>query len=268
MTAAEKQEIIEAVLAEISTRAQDLETAQVLTTTDGVTSIPVITNGNVVARIAVSALTANANAAITQLSSLQTQVRAAIQDVNNLNAHSIYVDANDNYVYRWDTETNQYVRTSAYVKGERGPAGEKGDTGETGAQGPTGATGAVGPQGPQGPKGDTGEPGADGAQGVDGVTPQLRITNGIWEVSTDNGTTWTSTGTSAIGESTQKGLFSTSTLLNTQYPNPKVGWSAMVGTEMPLRVYVCNIAGVWADSGMTAEIEGLEVNNLVYWADL
>lgn len=268
MTQQEKQEIIEAVLAEISTRAQDLETAQVLTTTDGVTSIPVITNGNVVARIAVSALTANANAAITQLNSLQTQVRAAITNTNNLNSHPIYVDANDNYVYRWDTETNQYVRTSAYVKGERGPAGEKGDTGETGAQGPTGATGAVGPQGPQGPKGDTGEPGADGAQGVDGVTPQLRITNGIWEVSTDNGTTWTSTGTSAIGESTQKGLFSTSTLLNTQYPNPKVGWSAMVGAEMPLRVYVCNIAGVWTDSGMTAEVEGLEVSNLVYWADL
>lgn len=268
MTQQEKQEIIEAVLAEISTRAQDLETAQVLTTTDGVTSIPVITNGNVVARISLEALTNYSTSERSLLSSLQTQVRAAIQDVNNLNAHSIYVDANDNYVYRWDTETNQYVRTSAYVKGERGPAGEKGDTGETGAQGPTGATGAVGPQGPQGPKGDTGEPGADGAQGVDGVTPQLRITNGIWEVSTDNGTTWTSTGTSAIGESTQKGLFSTSTLLNTQYPNPKVGWSAMVGTEMPLRVYVCNIAGVWADSGMTAEIEGLEVNNLVYWADL
>lgn len=261
MTAAEKQEIIDAVLAEISTRAQDLETAQVLTTTDGVTSIPVITNGNVVARIAVSALTANANAAITQLSSLQTQVRAAIQDVNNLNAHSIYVDANDNYVHRWDTETNQYVRTSAYVKGERGPMGEKGETGETGAQGPTGATGAVGPQGPQGPKGDTGEPGADG------VTPQLRITNGIWEVSTDNGATWVSTGTSAVGESTQKGLFSTSTSLSSQYPNPKVGWSAMVGTEMPLRVFVCNVAGVWTDSGMTAEVEGLELNNLVYVSD-
>jgi hypothetical protein len=267
MTAAEKQEIIEAVLAEISTRAQDLESAQVLTTTDGVTSIPVITNGNVVARISLEALTNYSTSERGLLSSLQTQVRAAIQDVNNLNAHSIYVDANDNYVYRWDTETNQYVRTSAYVKGERGPAGEKGETGETGAQGPTGATGAVGPQGPQGPKGDTGEPGADGAQGVDGVTPQLRITNGIWEVSTDNGTTWVSTGTSAIGESTQKGLFSTSTSLSSQYPNPKVGWSAMVGTEMPLRVFVCNVAGVWTDSGMTAEVEGLELNNLVYVSD-
>lgn len=256
MTAAEKQEIIEAVLAEINTRAQDLETAKVLTTTDGVTSIPVITNGNVVARISLEALTNYSTSERQLLSSLQTQVRAAIQDVNNLNAHSIYVDANDNYVYRWDTETNQYVRTSAYVKGERGPAGEKGDTGETGAQGPTGATGAVGPQGPQGPKGDTGEPGADGAQGVDGVTPQIRITNGIWEVSTDNGTTWVSTGTSAIGESTQKGLFSTSTSLSSQYPNPKVGWSAMVGTEMPLRVFVCNVAGVWTDSGMTADISG------------
>lgn len=267
MTAAEKQEIIEAVLAEISTRAQDLESAQVLTTTDGVTSIPVITNGNVVARISLEALTNYSTSERQLLSSLQTQVRAAIQDVNNLNAHSIYVDANDNYVYRWDTETNQYVRTSAYVKGERGPMGEKGETGETGAQGPTGATGAVGPQGPQGPKGDTGEPGADGAQGVDGVTPQIRITNGIWEVSTDNGVTWVSTGTSAVGESTQKGLFSTSTSLSSQYPNPKVGWSAMVGTEMPLRVFVCNVAGVWTDSGMTAEVEGLELNNLVYVSD-
>lgn len=267
MTAAEKQEIIEAVLAEINTRAQDLESAQVLTTTADITSIPVLTNGGVVARISLEALTNYSTSERGLLSSLQTQVRAAIQDVNNLNAHSIYVDANDNYVYRWDTETNQYVRTSAYVKGERGPAGEKGDTGETGAQGPTGATGAVGPQGPQGPKGDTGEPGADGAQGADGVTPQLRITNGIWEVSTDNGATWVSTGTSAVGESTQKGLFSTSTLLNTQYPNPKVGWSAMVGTEMPLRVFVCNVAGVWTDSGMTAEVEGLELNNLVYVSD-
>lgn len=267
MTAAEKQEIIEAVLAEISTRAQDLEAAQVLTTTKDVKSLPVVTNGGVVARIAISALTANVDASSERLSSLQTQVRAAIQDVNNLNAHSIYVDANDNYVYRWDTETNQYVRTSAYVKGERGPVGEKGDTGETGAQGPTGATGAVGPQGPRGQKGDTGEPGADGAQGADGVTPQIRITNGIWEVSTDNGATWVSTGTSAVGESTQKGLFSTSTSLSSQYPNPKVGWSAMVGTEMPLRVFVCNVAGVWTDSGMTAEVEGLELNNLVYVSD-
>ena len=267
MTEQEKREIVQAVLDAISSKAQDLETAQVLTTTDGVTSIPVITNGNVVARISLEALTNYSTSERGLLSSLQTQVRAAIQDVNNLNAHSIYVDANDNYVYRWDTETNQYVRTSAYVKGERGPMGEKGETGETGAQGPTGATGAVGPQGPQGPKGDTGEPGADGAQGADGVTPQLRITNGIWEVSTDNGATWVSTGTSAIGESTQKGLFSTSTSLSSEYPNPKVGWSAMVGTEMPLRVFVCNVAGVWTDSGMTAEVEGLELNNLVYVSD-
>jgi hypothetical protein len=41
-----------------------------------------------------------------------------------------------------------------------------------------------------GPKGDP---------GANGITPQLRIDNGYWEVSYDNGSSWTSTGVAATG---------------------------------------------------------------------
>ncbi len=36
----------------------------------------------------------------------------------------------------------------------------------------------------------TGEKGENGTNGVDGITPQLKIENGYWHVSYDNGTTW------------------------------------------------------------------------------
>ena len=50
--------------------------------------------------------------------------------------------------------------------------------------------------GEKGEKGDPGDPGLpgddgdDGEDGEDGVTPQLKIENGAWMVSTDNGKTW------------------------------------------------------------------------------
>ena len=44
--------------------------------------------------------------------------------------------------------------------------------------------------------------GIDGQNGQDGVTPQIRVnsTTGLWEVSYDNGTTWTSLGVKAQGD--------------------------------------------------------------------
>ena len=43
----------------------------------------------------------------------------------------------------------------------------------------------------KGEKGEPGLPGADGNDGADGITPQVRVsTDGYWEVSIDNGTTW------------------------------------------------------------------------------
>ena len=66
-------------------------------------------------------------------------------------------------------------------QGEQGEKGEKGDKGETGAQGV---------------KGDTGERGAAGA------TPKFKVNNqtGMWEISYDEGATWTSLSVKAQGE--------------------------------------------------------------------
>lgn len=50
---------------------------------------------------------------------------------------------------------------------------------------------ARGDKGDPGAPGQPGEPGQPGAPGQDGITPQVRIsTDGFWEVSIDNGTTW------------------------------------------------------------------------------
>lgn len=56
---------------------------------------------------------------------------------------------------------------------------------------------------PTGPRvkanGKDGKDGVDGANGKDGITPQVRIVDGYWEVSTDGGVTWIKTNTSAKG---------------------------------------------------------------------
>lgn len=56
----------------------------------------------------------------------------------------------------------------------------------------------------EGRDGQNGTDGKDGADGKDGITPQLRIENGYWYVSTDNGTTWTNLG-KATGEDGKDG---------------------------------------------------------------
>ena len=131
------------------------------------------------------------------------------------------------------------------AQGPQGEKGETGATGAQGPQGEKGETGATGAQGPQGEKGDKGDTGAQGPQGEQGVgiqniqidnathTMTITLTNGRefvfenivgagsgssiasqvrinattnqWEISTDNGTTWTSTGIAATGPQGEKG---------------------------------------------------------------
>lgn len=50
-----------------------------------------------------------------------------------------------------------------------------------------------------------GRDGQDGQDGADGITPQLKIENGYWYVSTDNGVTWTQLG-KATGENGRDGV--------------------------------------------------------------
>ena len=71
----------------------------------------------------------------------------------------------------------------------------------------TGEDGKDGANGTNGTDGKDGQDGADGSNGQDGITPQLKIENGYWYVSYDNGTTWTQFGkaTGADGQDGQNG---------------------------------------------------------------
>ena len=80
------------------------------------------------------------------------------------------------------------------------------DTGVV-AVGRDGQDGTNGTNGINGTNGTNGTNGRDGTNGVDGVTPLVRInqTSEIWEVSYDNGTTYTSLNISAKGAKGDKG---------------------------------------------------------------
>lgn len=62
-----------------------------------------------------------------------------------------------------------------------------------------GRDGANGSDGKDGADGSNGSDGKDGADGKDGITPQLKIEEGYWYISYDNGVTWTNLG-KATGE--------------------------------------------------------------------
>ncbi len=115
--------------------------------------------------------------------------------------------------------------------GEDGKPGQDGEDGEDGKDGVTplfkienghlhvsynnGETwtdlgniqGANGSNGNDGSNGSDGNDGNDGEDGKDGITPQLRINpeTNEWEVSYDNGETWTSLGVKATGDKGEQG---------------------------------------------------------------
>ena len=68
----------------------------------------------------------------------------------------------------------------------------------------SGKNGNDGVDGEDGKDGQDGTNGTNGADGKDGITPQLKIENGYWYVSYDNGATWTELG-KAVGEDGEKG---------------------------------------------------------------
>ena len=116
------------------------------------------------------------------------------------------------------------------IQGEKGDKGDQGEQGIQGIQGEKGEKGEKGEQGIQGEKGDgiqniaidnstrkmtiTLTNGKEfifenivGADGKDGISPQIRInaTTNEWEISTDEGATWTATGVKATGEKGETG---------------------------------------------------------------
>ena len=77
-------------------------------------------------------------------------------------------------------------------------------SGKDGQNGTNGSNGQDGADGKDGQDGEDGKDGADGQDGKDGITPQLKIEDGYWYISYDNGATWTQLGR-ATGEDGQDG---------------------------------------------------------------
>ena len=82
--------------------------------------------------------------------------------------------------------------------------GKDGADGEDGKDGVDGSDGAPGADGADGADGSDGQDGAPGQDGKDGITPQLKIEDGYWYVSYDNGASWTEVG-KAVGENGKDG---------------------------------------------------------------
>ena len=77
-------------------------------------------------------------------------------------------------------------------------------SGKDGQDGSNGSNGQDGTDGKDGQDGEDGKDGADGQDGKDGITPQLKIEEGYWYISYDNGATWTQLG-KATGEDGKDG---------------------------------------------------------------
>ena len=77
-------------------------------------------------------------------------------------------------------------------------------SGKDGQNGTNGSNGQDGTDGKDGQDGEDGKDGANGQDGKDGITPQLKIEDGYWYISYDNGTTWTQLG-KATGEDGKDG---------------------------------------------------------------
>ena len=83
--------------------------------------------------------------------------------------------------------------------GADGKDGQDGKNGEDGADGKDGQDGKDGEDGADGKDGLDGKDGENGTDGRDGITPQLKIEDGYWMISYDNGISWIQIG-KAVGE--------------------------------------------------------------------
>ena len=95
-----------------------------------------------------------------------------------------------------------------------------------------GANGQDGADGQDGMDGQDGQDGQDGEDGKDAIAPQVRINEDTneWEISTDGGKTWTSTGVNATGPQGDKGNTGST---GPQGPQGTAGAAGAQGAEGP-----------------------------------
>ena len=85
------------------------------------------------------------------------------------------------------------------LDGKDGYNGKDGKDGYNGSDGKDGKDGEDGKDGKDGKDGYNGKDGKDGYNGKNGVTPKLRIKDGNWEVSYNNGVSWETLGSATGG---------------------------------------------------------------------
>ena len=108
-------------------------------------------------------------------------------------------------VYYWTLNGEWLLDDKGNKLPVSGKDGKDGVNGTDGKDGQDGADGQDGQNGADGQDGQNGTDGKDGQDGKDGVTPQLKIEEGYWFISYDNGATWTQLG-KATGEDGQDGV--------------------------------------------------------------
>ena len=128
------------------------------------------------------------------------------------------------------------------------------------ATGPAGAPGADGIPGTDGSNGQDGAPGADGK---DGITPQLKIENGMWYVSYDDGATWTEVGqaTGDQGPQGNPGVGGDSMFLDVDHSNMDYVIFFLndgLGTEIVIPTWYAFESMMQACGQMNANIEALQ----------
>ena len=107
-------------------------------------------------------------------------------------------------VYYWTLNGEWLLDDNGNKLPVSGTNGKDGQNGSNGQDGTDGKDGQDGTNGKDGQDGADGKDGQDGVDGKDGVTPQLKIEDGYWYISYDNGATWTQLG-KATGEDGKDG---------------------------------------------------------------
>ena len=157
----------------------------------------------------------------TNIASIQT----LLENINSKIAieRVVSLDSGEGYLITFSDGASITVYNG--IDGDKGDKGDKGDQGDPGVAPVIGVAQedgvlywtlngewllddagqkipVVGPKGDKGDQGDPGKPGTDGNDGQDGkqgekgVTPQLKIEDGKWMVSYDNGSSWKEVATS------------------------------------------------------------------------
>lgn len=99
----------------------------------------------------------------------------------------------------WLTDNDGNKVRAQGLDGKDGYNGKDGKDGEDGKDGKDGKDGYNGSDGKDGKDGYNGKDGNDGYNGKNGVTPKLRIKDGNWEVSYNNGVSWETLGSATGG---------------------------------------------------------------------